>query len=186
MVPDLVEYWGVDENQISVIYQGISDWWLEKISVAEKEVVLNKFNLKKKFFLSVGTLQPRKNFSRIIQAYQLLPEAVQKEYKFVLVGKDGWQSTEIRNEIMRMTAENKVAWLQYVTQKELRILYQSAQLLLFPSLSEGFGWPILEAFASSIPVITSNTTSLPEIAGNAAYFVNPCSVEEISQVSLLF
>ncbi len=181
MVPDLVEYWGVAENKISVVYQGISDWWLEKISAEAKKTVLDKFNLKENFLLSVGTLQPRKNFTRIIQAYESLPDAIQKKHKLVLVGKDGWQSTEIRHEILRITAENKAVWLQYVTQEELRVLYQSAQLLLFPSLSEGFGLPILEAFASNVPVITSNTTSLPEAAGDAAYFVDPCSVEEISQ-----
>ncbi|MCD6040206.1 MAG: hypothetical protein K0S27_1606 [Gammaproteobacteria bacterium] len=181
MVPDLIEFWGVDEKKISVIYQGISDWWLEKVPDEEKNHVLEKLNIKKNFCLSVGTLQPRKNFTRIIQAYEQLPAAMQKEHKLVLVGKDGWQSTQIRHDIMRATTENKAIWLQYVSQKELRILYQSAQLLLFPSLSEGFGSPILEAFASNIPIITSNLTSLPEIAGNAAYFVNPYSIEEITQ-----
>lgn len=179
MIPDLVEYWEVPENKISVVHQGIADWWLEKISVEEKKAVLTKFNLPENFLFSVGTLQPRKNFTRIIQAYELLPQEIQKKNKLVLVGKDGWQSGEIKQEILRMTAKNKAVWLQYVTDKELRALYQSAQLLLFPSLSEGFGLPILQAFAADLPIITSNTTSLPEIAGNAAYYVDPCSVEEI-------
>ncbi len=181
MVPDLVEYWGVDEKKISVVHQAVSDEWLEKISVEEKECTLKKWHLQNNFFLAVGTLQPRKNFLRIIQAYELLPKAIQKEHKLVLVGKDGWQSDAIRQKITAMAADNKVIWLQYVTQKELRILYQSAKLLLFPSLSEGFGFPILEAFASHLPVVTSNTTSLPEVAGDAAYFVDPSSVEEICQ-----
>ena len=186
MVPDLVEHWGINENKISVVHQGIADKWLEKIAIEEKNKVLDKFNLKENFLFSVGTLQPRKNFLRIIQAYELLPKEIQQEHKLVLVGKDGWQSTDIRQKMMRMSAENKIAWLQYVTQEELRALYQSAQLLLFPSLSEGFGNPILEAFASGIPVITSNTTSLPEIAGDAAYFVDPCSVEEIRDSIMVF
>jgi glycosyltransferase involved in cell wall biosynthesis len=181
MVPDLVELWGVSEKKITVVHQGISHDWLEKISLEKIKYLLEKLNIKQNFLLSVGTLQPRKNFIRVIQAYELLPHEIQKEFKLVLVGKDGWQSTEIRNEIIRMTAENKMVWLQYVSPEELRALYQSAQLLLFPSLSEGFGLPILEAFASNLPVITSNTTSLPEIAGDAAYFVDPCNIEEIKQ-----
>lgn len=181
MIPDLVEYWGVDEKKISVVHQGIADWWLQKVSTDAKKIVLDKFNLKENFLFSVGTLQPRKNFARIIQAYELLPEEIQQKHKLVLVGKDGWQSTEIRREIVRMTDKNKAVWLQYVTDDELRALYQSAQLLLFPSLSEGFGLPILQAFASNLPIITSNTTSLPEIAGDAAYFVDPSNVEEISE-----
>lgn len=181
MIPDLVNYWGADENKISVVHQSIPDIWLEKISVEEKKSVLDRFKLQQPFLLSVGTLQPRKNFLRIIQAYKALPETIQKNYKLVLVGKDGWQSTEIRQAIMQITAEKKALWLEYVTQDELRALYQSAQLLLFPSLSEGFGLPVLEAFASRIPVITSNTTSLPEIAGDAAYFVDPDQTEDIRQ-----
>lgn len=179
MISDLVEYWGVDENKISVIHQGLEDKWLKKISVEEKSAVLNKFNLQEGFLFSVGTLQPRKNFLRIIQAYELLPLELQKQHKLVLVGKDGWQSDEIRHEILRMQAEHKIVWLQYVTDEELQALYQSARLLLFPSLSEGFGLPVLQAFASDLPLLTSNTTSLPEIAGNAAYYVDPLNAEEI-------
>ncbi len=179
MMPDVVECWGVNENKISIVHQGISDGWLEKVSDKTRQIVLNKFNIQGNYVLSVGTLQPRKNFSRIIKAYELLPQHLQKEFKLVLVGKDGWQSTEIRQDILRMVSENKALWLQYVTLEELRVLYQSAKLLLFPSLSEGFGYPVLEGFASNIPVLTSNTTSLPEIAGDAAYLVDPYNVEEI-------
>jgi glycosyltransferase involved in cell wall biosynthesis len=181
MVADLVNYWGVKEEKISVIHQGISDGWLENISMDEKQKVLTKFNLPENFLLTVGTLQPRKNFIRIIQAYEALPEHLQQKHKLVLVGKDGWQSEKVREAIQRITANNKAVWLQYVTMEELRVLYQSAKLFLFPSLSEGFGAPLLEAFASGVPIITSNISCLPEIAGDAAYLVDPYNIEDISQ-----
>ena len=182
MVSDLIEYWGIDENKISVVYNGITDWWFNTVSAQEKNAILAKFNLKeKKFLLSVGTLQPRKNFMRIIQAYQALPRDIQNEYKLVLIGKNGWQTEELVREINQLAKNNSVLWLQYIADEELRALYQSAKLFLFPSLSEGFGFPILEAFASKTPVLTSNLTSLPEVAGNAAYLVDPYSINEISQ-----
>ncbi|MCE3238455.1 MAG: glycosyl transferase, group 1 [Gammaproteobacteria bacterium] len=181
MVPELVNYWGVDENKISVVYQGISDGWFEKINPEKKKQILNKFHLQENFILAVGTLQPRKNFIRIIQAYDALPEHLQKKHKLVLVGKEGWQSHETLDEIKKIVSKKKAVWLQYVTLEELRVLYQTAKLFLFPSLSEGFGAPLLEAFASNVPVITSNISCLPEIAGEAAYFVNPFDTMKIKQ-----
>ncbi len=181
MVPELVNYWGVDENKISVVYQGISDGWFEKIIPAKQKKILDKFHLQENFILAVGTLQPRKNFIRIIQAYDALPEHLQKKHKLVLVGKEGWQSHDTLNEIKKIVSKNKAIWLQYVTLEELRVLYQSAKLFLFPSLSEGFGAPLLEAFASGIPVVTSHLSCLPEIAGKAAYLVDPFDTIEIKK-----
>jgi glycosyltransferase involved in cell wall biosynthesis len=181
MVPELVNYWGVSENKISVVHQGISNGWLEKITPAKKKQMLDKFHLEENFILTVGTLQPRKNFIRIIQAYDALPQDLQKKHKLVLVGKEGWQSHDTLQEIKKIVSKKRAVWLKYVTLEELRVLYQSAKLFLFPSLSEGFGAPILEAFASNVPVITSNISCLPEIAGEAAYFVNPFNTIEIKQ-----
>ena len=182
MVPDLVNYWGVDENKISVVHQGISDQWFKKISPErKKQIIVDKFQLPENFILAVGTLQPRKNFIRIIQAYDALPEELQKKHKLVLVGKNGWQSHDTLAEIKKIVSKNTAVWLQYVTLEELRALYQSAKLFLFPSLSEGFGAPLLEAFASGVPVITSTISCLPEIAGDAAYLVNPLNTVEIKK-----
>lgn len=181
MVPDLVEFWGVDEKKIDVVYNGVSDQWLEKISDVEINAVLNKYQLKKGFLLFVGTFQPRKNIDRIIEAYAQLPDATQKQHKLVLVGNDGWRSTELIDQIKRLCDKNVCAWLKNVSTDELRALYQSAKVFLFPSLSEGFGLPILEAFASGVPVITSTLTSMPEVAGGAAYLVDPFRVDEIRQ-----
>ena len=181
MVPDLIEYWGISENKISVIHNGITHDWFKELTNEEKVPVLNKFNLKnKKFLLSVGTLQPRKNILRLLKAYEALPNDIKHEYPLILIGKKGWRTEEILQEINRLTKENVIQWLQYINDTELKVLYQSAKLFLFPSLSEGFGAPLLEAFASKTPVLTSHVTSLPEVADDAAYLVDPYSVESIT------
>lgn len=182
MVADLIEYWGIEESKISVVHNGITHEWFKQLQNSEKEPVLNKFNLKeKKFLLSVGTLQPRKNIVRLLKAYEALPKDIKDEYPLILIGKNGWQTEEIIQEINRLRKESAIQWLQYIDDKDLKVLYQSAKLFLFPSLSEGFGAPILEAFASKTPVLTSNVTSLPEVAGEAAYYVDPYSIESITQ-----
>ncbi len=180
IIPDLVNYWGIDEKNISVTHLGIAPHWFNSMSEDEKNKVLHKYKLKKNFVLSVGTLQPRKNISRLIEAYQQLPYELQTEYPLVLVGKNGWQTDELTKTIHQLEEKNVLRWLTYVPSEDLQALYQSAVLFAFPSLSEGFGLPILEAFASKIPVLTSSTTSLPEIAGEAAYFIDPYHTEDIS------
>lgn len=180
MIPDLVNYWNVDEKKISVTHLGVDDIWFETISEEKENVVLQKYNIRKNFILSVGTLQPRKNFLRLIKAYQQLPYDLQREYPLVLVGKNGWQTDELIKTIHELEEKKILRWLAYVPSEDLRALYQSATLFAFPSLSEGFGLPILEAFASRTPVLTSNTTSLPEIAGDAAYLIDPYNIDEIS------
>ncbi len=181
IIPELVEYWGVDENKIDVVHHGIDDCWLAAIPAAEKARVLEKYKLPANFLLFVGTLQPRKNIDRIIKAFKQLPFELQREHKLVLVGKNGWQTQELLEEIKQLSANNTGVWLEYVPFDDLRALYQSAKLFLFPSLHEGFGMPILEAFASKTPVITSNITSMPEVAGDAAYLIDPYNVEQLQQ-----
>lgn len=178
-IPELVEFWGVKENKIDVIHHGVDKFWLETISDAEKNRVINKYNLSPDFLLSVGTLQPRKNFERIIEAFKQLPTELQKAHKLVIVGKNGYQSDKTLQEIKKLQDKNIGVWLEYISAEELRALYQSAKLFLFPSLYEGFGLPILEAFASKVPVITANITSMPEITADAAYLVDPYEIEQL-------
>lgn len=180
MIPDLVNFWNVDEKDISVTHLGVDDIWFEPLSEEKKDTVLQKYQLKKNFILSVGTLQPRKNFSRLIDAHQLLPRDYQEEFPLLLVGKNGWQTENLLTKIHQLQPSNTLRWLEYVPFDDLRALYQSAKIFAFPSMSEGFGLPILEAFASNTPVLTSNTTSCPEIAGDAAYLIDPYNTEDIA------
>lgn len=181
MVPELVEHIGIKQEKISVVYLGIAKQWFEKISEEDKTQVLKKFNIPNKFLLFTGTLQHKKNLPRIIQAYSQLPPDIQDEYPLVIVGRPGWGTEASLAAIQELIDKKKGYWLNYISIEELRVLFQCATIYVHPSLHEGFGLTLLEAFASETPTITSNVTALPEIANGAAYLVDPYSVAEISQ-----
>ncbi|MFC1617991.1 glycosyltransferase family 4 protein [Patescibacteria group bacterium] len=131
------------------------------------------------YLLFVSTIEPRKNVKRIIQA---LPQVRQHtDIDLVLVGKKGWQWQEIFSEIKRLNLQASVRYLDYVPAKNMPGLYQNAQAFVFPSLYEGFGIPVLEAMQYGCPVVTSNVSSLPEVAGDAAVLVNPRSTDAIAR-----
>lgn len=139
-----------------------------------------RYNLPSNFLLFVGTLEPRKNISRLLAAYAMLPRELRKQYPLLLVGKDGWLSEPLEKMIGRFELKQQVRQLSYVPFADLPGFYQMATALVYPSLYEGFGLPPLEAMASGCPVITSNISSLPEVVGDAALTVNPEKTEELS------
>jgi glycosyltransferase involved in cell wall biosynthesis len=179
MIPELVEHIGIKEEKISVVYLGIQQEWFDKASDAQKHATRKKYNLPEHFLLFTGTLQHKKNLPRIIKAYLQLPSDIQDQYPLIVVGRPGWGMDESLSAIQELTAKKKGAWLNYVPIEELRILFQCASLYIHPSLHEGFGLTLLEAFASETPTLTSNVTALPEVANQAAYIVNPYSIDEI-------
>lgn len=180
-VAELVEYYKIPESRISVIHCGVDSEWLEPVSAENIEKALQKYHLQAGYFLFVGTLQPRKNLSRVLDAYYNLPASVREQRKLVVVGRAGWGCDEILQRLEQLQVQGDIIWLNHVTDKEeLRYIYSAAGVFVFPSLYEGFGLPVLEAFACRVPVITSSTTSLPEASGGAALEVNPESVDEIS------
>ncbi len=179
MVPELVEHIGIKEEKISVTYLGIHDEWFIKKSAEYKEAVLKKFNLPNHFLLFTGTLQHKKNLPRVIEAYLQLPADIQETYPLVIVGRSGLGTKESLAAIHELTGRKKGCWLQYVSLDELYVLFQAASLYIHPSLHEGFGLTLLEAFASETPVVTSNVTALPEIAKDAAFIVDPYSIDAI-------
>lgn len=133
-----------------------------------------------RFFLFVSSVEPRKNISRLLDAYELLPSAFKKQYPLVLTGSSGWKSEDILERIRLLKDSGSVRYLGYTGEAELECLYSSAGALVFPSIYEGFGLPIIEAQTMGVPVITSNISCMPEVAGNAAFFVDPYDVDEIS------
>jgi alpha-1,3-rhamnosyl/mannosyltransferase len=139
--------------------------------------------LRRGYFLFVGTLQPRKNIERILDAYLGLPPHMRKERQLVIAGRAGWRCDELLARVRGARERGEqVLWLDYVCgENALRQLYTGAGAFVFPSLHEGFGIPVLEAFASGVPVVTSNTTSLPEVSQGAAVEVDPLSVDAIRE-----
>lgn len=137
-------------------------------------------NIKKlgNYLLFVGTIQPRKNLKGLIHAYTLLPAPFQKDFKLLLVGFEGWNHKDINETIMKN--KNIHVFDSVSNNDELAELYRSASLFVFPSFYEGFGFPPLEAMACGCPVVVSNTSSLPEVCGDAAYYIDPHNVESIA------
>lgn len=136
--------------------------------------------LKREFFLFVSSIEPRKNIDRILDAYELLPSSFKKTYPLVLTGSSGWKSEGILKRISLLSEAGMVRYLGYTNDEELAYLYYSAGALVFPSIYEGFGLPIIEAQAMGVPVVTSNLSCMPEVAGEAALFVDPYDVDAIS------
>lgn len=209
---DLIEKVGVDPSKVEVIYEGVDRTVFKPI---KGDVLINSledYDLKPgSYFLFVGTIQPRKNLKRLIEAYQIYlargpaaavsqvrplskpslrstPESSPPRHPFasnlVLVGSKGWLSDEIYRLPKKLGIEKRVKFLGFVPDQDLPALYSGAIALVFPSLFEGFGLPLLEAFSCGCPVVTSNVSSMPEIAGNAAILVNPYKKEEISQAMI--
>lgn len=142
-----------------------------------KEKIKNK--LYENYILFVGSIEPRKNLVSLLKAYLLLPEYIRKEFKLLLVGFKGWGNKEILELLDKL--QGSVDYLGYVKNEELVDLYRGASCFVYPSLYEGFGLPPLEAMACGCPVVVSQVTSLPEICGDAACYVDPYDVESMAE-----
>lgn len=176
---DLVKLYGVDPDKVVVTHLGFDKDQFKPRSYPEVQPVLDKWKLSfQKYILFVGTLQPRKNIDRLIDAYLLLKKRNHIEQKLVIVGGKGWLYEPILEKIKR--AGSSIVYLDYVSTEDLPYLYCGANLLTLPALYEGFGLPPLEAMASGVPVVVSNISSLPEVAGDAGILVDPNSVDDIA------
>ncbi|MCF5470243.1 glycosyltransferase family 4 protein [Pseudomonas syringae] len=178
---DMVRHLGIAPERISVTPLGVDPVYFERIEIAERDQVLARHGLKPGFFLAVGTLQPRKNLQRVLEAFQQLPPQVRKEHPLVIVGRDGWSNKELLPQLEALEQRGEGRWLSYLPQKDVFSLLQSAGALVFASLYEGFGLPAIEAFAAQCPLIASSNSSLPEVTGDAAWPVDPHSVDSISK-----
>ncbi len=180
---DILNYFDVPEEKLHVTYQTVNIppayRELDKETVSlflERSFGLNY----KEYFLFYGAIEPKKNVYRLLEAMTL----VKTTYPIVIVGKDGWLYHDVNQFLQSLqqvpSTRDRVHRIPYVSFHQLMYLLSGARGLVFPSLYEGFGLPILEAMQMGCPIITSNTTSLPEVAGKAAIYVNPTSIEEIS------
>lgn len=176
----IISHYKVNPEIVFVTYPGYKkDIFHQNYEKSQIEEIKSKYNLSK-FLLFVGTIQPRKNIIRLICAFgRLINEFPQ--YKLVIVGKKGWLYEEILQKINDPTLKGKVLYLDYLDEITIAKLYNAASCFILPSLYEGFGLPVIEAMACGCPVVISNTTSLPEVAKEAAVYVNPLSVESIYQ-----
>jgi glycosyltransferase involved in cell wall biosynthesis len=175
---DIVDILKIPENKIKVVYEAQEGIYEEKKSIDSVGKVKSKYGINGKYLLSVGTLEPRKNIKRVIEAYKILTSQF-PEMALIICGKMGWGEEVEKWKIGNGNGEIK--FLGYVPKGDLACLYQGAECFVYPSLYEGFGLPVLDAMASGCPVVTSNISSLPEVSGDAGILVNPGDVEEIAK-----
>jgi glycosyltransferase involved in cell wall biosynthesis len=177
---DLVERMGASPDRV-VVTPLAADPALARVTDAGRlDEVRRRYGLPERFVLFVGTLEPRKNIARLVEAYATLPERLQREAGLVMAGGRGWLSDTMRDEVARRGLGDRVRFIGYVRPEDMAALYSLATVFAYPSLYEGFGLPVLEAMVCGVPVLTSNVSSLPEVAGDAALLVSPTDVAEIA------
>ena len=181
---EIIKYLNFSEEKIDVIPLGVNKRYFKKIVFEERKRLLNTLGINRPFFLFLGSIQPRKNLLRLLDAHKQLPRGLASLYPLVIAGKLAWDDGNISKAIQKGVLEGRVQQLNYINELEKQCLLQSATALAFVSLYEGFGLPIVEAFASELPVITSNCTSMPEIAKNSAVIVDPRNIKKITEALL--
>lgn len=175
---DIIKYYKIPSENVNVVYLGLKNLSMNTPS----EKALSEFGVDKKFILFVGTVQPRKNIARLIEAFAMLPVALLADYQLVIIGKKGWLFEPILAAPEKYNVKDKVVFLDYISDSELPNFYRKAEVFVLPSLYEGFGLPILEAMRYGCPVITSNVSSLPEAGGDAAQYFEPENVVDIKNM----
>lgn len=175
---DAMDFYGIDEAKIHVIYEGVNSRF-RPATVQAMTRVRQAYNLPAQFILSLGTIEPRKNLTSLLEAYRALRDRGSK-LGLVIVGQKGWLYEDFFRRLRELGLENEVLFTGFVPDADLPAICSAAELFVFPSLYEGFGLPVLEAMACGAPVITSKASSLPEVAGDAALLVDPASVRELT------
>jgi glycosyltransferase involved in cell wall biosynthesis len=168
---DIVNLYGIAHEKIRVVGEGFMS---NSLPIASNTQLVP-------YLLFIGRIEERKNIIRIVAAFEWLKEKYQIKENLVLVGKPGHGYEKIEERIQSSKWSREINQKGYVSENEKQELLRGASLFIFPSLYEGFGLPILEAQAASVPVVTSNTSSLPEVGGESAVYVDPVSVEDIAQ-----
>jgi glycosyltransferase involved in cell wall biosynthesis len=182
---ELEKLFGIPEQKVEVVYNAIDERFLRgHATQADHEMIAQRYQVIYPFLLYAGRISPHKNLIRIIEAFSALRTELQREGKYpdlklIIIGDELSKHPDLRRTVIKSGVQNDVRFLGFVSIEVLRIFYDTAKVFVFPSLYEGFGLPPLEAMVHGTPVVTSNTSSLPEVVGNAAVLVNPENVFEI-------
>jgi glycosyltransferase involved in cell wall biosynthesis len=169
---DLNEYYPYSQEKTAQIYPAIDPFFL-----VNKEEIINK---KQPFFLSVGTIEPRKNHSLLLDAYQLFREQTNLNFKLIICGGKGWKNSDFYKKLKDHPYKNDIEVKGYVSKEELKELYLTTSTFIYPSLYEGFGFPVAEAMGCGAPCVISNSSSIPEVGGEAAIYFDPKNPEDLA------
>lgn len=178
---DIVRCYRIPKERIAVTYEGADDSFRPLQDEERLEAVKRKYEIVGSFILTLGNLEPRKNLGRLVEAYGALRKGGRIEHKLVIVGRARWRESELHSVVRGRGLVGEVIFTGYIPQEDLPLLYNAADLFLFPSLYEGFGLPPLEAMACGTPVIASNSSSLPEVVGDGGLLVDPHDTSAIAQ-----
>ena len=176
---EIMDHFGVEPDRVVAVPLGV-DPSFRPMADSIIDEVLPKYGLRRgQYTLSVGTIEPRKNLERLIQAYEGLPMTMRKEFPLVLVGNEGWNSESIHDRMQSAQSEGWLLYLRYVKETDLPSIFAGARLFACVSVYEGFGLPVLEALASGTAVVCSRAASLPEVGGTVARYVDALATDSI-------
>ena len=184
---EIQRLFGVTSQHIDVVYNAIDERFLSGHATdADRQLLIERYQVNYPFLLYAGRISPHKNIVRIIEAFSALKGELEKDDKYpglklIIIGDELSKHPDLRRTVIRGGVQNDVRFLGFIPIDVLRVFYDAAKIFVFPSLYEGFGLPPLEAMAHGTPVLSSNTSSLPEVVGNAAVLVNPENVFEIKR-----
>jgi glycosyltransferase involved in cell wall biosynthesis len=176
---DIASFYRIDPIKIEVIYQACSPHYYQLKDQEQNNLVINQYHLPTEFLLSVGSVEARKNLKSVIASYRYLNKSLQ--IPLVVIGKGGKYKLEVEQLVLEAGLAKKVIWISNLTNNEhLQSIYQSSQVLIYPSFYEGFGLPVAEALLCKTPVITANRSSLMEAGGPGSVYIDPDSPEQIA------
>jgi glycosyltransferase involved in cell wall biosynthesis len=177
---EIIEAYKVRPEKISVVYNGITDSY-KPIGDAQKVEVRKQYTQGRPYYLYLGAIHPRKNVLTLVKAFNQFKASGPSDYQLILAGRNAWHTKDVFEAIEQSPFKNEIHLPGYVPTTNAVSLVASAEAMIYPSLYEGFGLPLVEAMACEVPVICSNASSLPEVAGNAALLFDPMDVEQLSQ-----
>ena len=176
---DIIDNYKVEPDKIEVVYNGANEGF-KPLSEEEKTVIRNQYTAGYQYFMFVGSLHPRKNLARLFPAYDLFKERTGSDVKLLIVGEKRWWTEPIQKAYEAMKHKDDVVFVGHLQMDELHRVTAAALASVYVSYFEGFGIPIVEAYKCDVPVVTSNVTSMPEVAGDAALLVDPFDIESIA------
>ena len=180
---DIEKSFGISEDKITVAHNGIGDFF-QPILEEKKKETRSKFTNGKEYFLFVSALQPRKNVTKLFEAFDQFKKETKSDVKLLMVGEKYWWNKEIKQVFDAMTYQSEVIFTGHIQAEDLKNVYGAGLALTYVSYFEGFGIPLVEAMKCELPIISSDKTSLPEVGGEAAIYVNPFSTEDIKNEML--
>ena len=178
---DLANTYNIDPTKIDVVYNGVGPQF-KRIDEKTKIETRNTFSKGKEYFIFIGSIHPRKNITRLLRAFELFKKCTGSDTKLLIVGQSFWGNRELTKALAHLTYKTDVVFTGRVDERELNNLLGSALSLVQPSYFEGFSVPLIEAMYAEVPIISSQTTAMPEIAGDAALYFDPFDIEDMSTV----